>query len=201
MTAVARTQLARSKSGTKSPSIRVNPANWASGAYVSVFGREWECYPRVNASVAASGLLARRQHLVARIRPRGRAHVPFAWHTVRVRVPLPRDLDRSLTFRFPHEVGEVTFQLASTTTRRFDLTVDEEAYTPRLARFPTSYLIAGLTMNVAEVSWSWRPRCRDVQCSRNCDYQLFAFHFRFDTRFISGCDTSVLEEPSVTNLW
>lgn len=62
---------------------------------MSVFGREWECFSRVNASVAASGLLARRQHLVACIRPRERVDVPFSWHTVRVRVPLPVNLLRA----------------------------------------------------------------------------------------------------------
>lgn len=62
---------------------------------MSVFGREWECFSRVNASVAASGLLARRQHLVACIRPRERVDVPFSWHTVRVRVPLPVNLFRA----------------------------------------------------------------------------------------------------------
>lgn len=46
-----------------------------------MFGREWECFSRVNASVAASVVLARRQHLVACIRPPERVHVPFPWHT------------------------------------------------------------------------------------------------------------------------
>lgn len=45
--------------------------------------------------MAASGLLARRQHLVACIRPRERVDVPFSWHTVRVRVPLPVNLLRA----------------------------------------------------------------------------------------------------------
>lgn len=66
---------------------------WKKLAEHTVFGREWECFSRVNASVAASVVLARRQHLVACIRPRARP-VPL----VPARLPL-----RISSACYPHD--------------------------------------------------------------------------------------------------